>query len=88
MKKNRKNIGVLFLLMAGFQPLFAQQADMLIKNGKIIDGTGNSWYRADLAIKEGKIIKIGRLSDWHAEKTIEANGLIIAPGFIDVHTHI
>ena len=65
-----------------------QQADVLIKNGKIIDGTGNSWQYGDVAIKDGKIIKIGKLTNWQAVKTIDATGLIIAPGFIDVHTHL
>ena len=65
-----------------------QQADVLIKNGKIIDGTGNSWQYGDVAVKDGKIIKIGKLTNWQAVKTIDATGLIIAPGFIDVHTHL
>lgn len=67
---------------------FSQQADIIIKNGRIIDGAGNSWYRGDLAILNGKIAAIGRLESWKAEKVIDANNLIIAPGFIDVHTHI
>jgi N-acyl-D-amino-acid deacylase len=62
--------------------------DIIIRNGKIIDGTGNSWYYADIAIKDGKIVKIGKLKNLRAEKEIDATGLIIAPGFIDVHTHI
>ncbi len=66
----------------------AQSADIIIKNGKVIDGTGNSWFLADIAIKDDKIIKIGRLQNWQAPKIIDASGLIVAPGFIDVHTHI
>lgn len=66
----------------------AQTADILIKNGKLIDGTGNSWFYADVAISNGKIIKIGNLKNWQAAKTVDATGLIIAPGFIDVHTHL
>lgn len=62
--------------------------DILIKNGKIIDGTGNSWYYGNIAVKSGKIIRIGRDVNNPAKKTIDATGLIIAPGFIDVHTHI
>jgi N-acyl-D-amino-acid deacylase len=76
-------VGFLLVLQS-----FSQQADMIIKNGRIIDGSGNSWYRADLAISNGKITAIGRLESWKAEKVIDANNLIIAPGFIDVHTHI
>jgi N-acyl-D-amino-acid deacylase len=63
-------------------------ADILIKNGKILDGTGNSWFYGDVAIKNGKIIKIGNLIDYTAAKTIDATGMIVSPGFIDVHTHI
>ena len=62
--------------------------DVLVRNGKIIDGTGNSWYYADIAVKDGKIVAIGRLSNAQASKTIDAKGLIVAPGFIDVHAHI
>lgn len=62
--------------------------DIIIVNGKILDGTGNSWYYADLAIKEGKIAYIGKLNRSSATKIIDANGQIVAPGFIDVHTHI
>jgi N-acyl-D-amino-acid deacylase len=66
----------------------AQQADIIIKNGKILDGTGNSWFYDNIAVKDGKIIKIGKLENWQAPKIIDAIGLIIAPGFIDVHTHL
>ena len=69
--------------------LHAQEnADLIIRNGKIIDGTGNSWYYGDVAVKAGKILKTGRLGDMKAIKTIDAKGLIIAPGFIDTHGHI
>ena len=66
----------------------AQQADILIKNGKIIDGTGNSWTLGDIAVKDNKIVARGHLNSWTATKTIDATGLIVSPGFIDVHTHI
>jgi N-acyl-D-amino-acid deacylase len=66
----------------------SQQYDILLSNGKIIDGTGNSWYYGSIGIKGGKIIAIGRNINGNAAKTIDATGLIIAPGFIDVHTHI
>jgi len=66
----------------------SQDCDILITNGKIIDGTGNNWYYGNVAIKDGKILKIGRSVNLAAKKTIDAKGLIIAPGFIDVHTHL
>ncbi|MES2006022.1 MAG: D-aminoacylase [Bacteroidota bacterium] len=66
----------------------AQQADVLIRNGKILDGTGNSWIYGDIAVQGGKIVAMGKLAKWTAAKTIDATGLVVAPGFIDVHTHI
>ncbi|MGZ8511193.1 MAG: hypothetical protein ACXWWA_12480, partial [Chitinophagaceae bacterium] len=80
----------LFILILVPLATTAQQStcDILIRNGKIIDGTGNSWYYGNIAVKNGKIIKIGRDVNLPAKKTINATGLIIAPGFIDVHTHL
>jgi N-acyl-D-amino-acid deacylase len=63
-------------------------ADIIIKNGRILDGTGNSWVKGDIAIKNGKIIKMGFFRDITSAKIIDAKGMIVAPGFIDVHTHI
>jgi N-acyl-D-aspartate/D-glutamate deacylase len=60
--------------------------DLLIKNGMVVDGTGFSRYRADVAIKDGRIAEIGRIGG-RAEKTIDAEGLFVAPGIIDLHTH-
>ena len=68
--------------------LQAQTFDVIIRNGKIIDGSGNSWFYGDVGIKDGKIISIGKLSNAQAKREIVASGLIVAPGFIDVHTHI
>lgn len=79
---------LLFPLFTTAQDPIAIGCDILITNGKIIDGTGNGWYLGTIAIKNGKIIKIGRELKMSATKTIDANGLIVAPGFIDVHTHL
>lgn len=67
---------------------YAQQLDILIKGGKIVDGSGNSWMYGEVGIKEGKIVSIGKSISSNAAKVIDATGLIVAPGFIDVHTHI
>ena len=64
------------------------RVDVLIKNGRILDGTGNSWTWGDVAVKDGKIFRIGKSLSLPAKKTIDAKGLIVSPGFIDVHTHI
>jgi len=77
-----------FLLLAPYAISAQTQADILIKNGRIIDGTGNSWFIGDVAIKDGKILMIGKLPNISSTKIIDAAGLIVAPGFIDVHTHI
>lgn len=79
---------LLFLLFFVGKLVLAQQADVLIKHGKIINGTGNSWFWGDIAIKDGKILKIGTRLNCPANRVIDANGLMVAPGFIDVHTHI
>jgi len=61
--------------------------DVIIKDGKIIDGSGNPWFNRDVGIKNGKIAKIGRLAHSEAEKIIDAKGYVVCPGFIDMHSH-
>jgi len=61
--------------------------DAIIRNACIIDGSGNPWFKGDLAIYAGKIAKIGRLPTQPAERTIDAQGQFVCPGFIDIHSH-
>ena len=61
--------------------------DLLLKNGKIVDGTGNPWYYGDVAVKDGKIVYIGKTDGLDAKETIDVEGFIISPGFVDIHTH-
>ncbi|MCS7366055.1 MAG: amidohydrolase family protein, partial [archaeon GB-1867-035] len=61
--------------------------DLLIVNGRILDGTDNPWFRADVGIANGRIMSIGDLKGIDAELIIDAEGLFVCPGFIDMHSH-
>lgn len=61
--------------------------DLLILNGRVLDGSGNPWLREDLAVRGDRIVARGRLAGATAARTIDAQGLVVAPGFIDVHSH-
>jgi N-acyl-D-amino-acid deacylase len=61
--------------------------DLIIRNGKIIDGTGSPWYYGDIGISNGIIKKIGKLNHIESVETIDAQQQIVSPGFIDMHTH-
>ena len=61
--------------------------DTIIKNGEVIDGTGQLRYKADIGISEGRIKSIGDLSGKEANQIIDATNLIVSPGFIDMHSH-
>ncbi len=80
-----------FVLVYGLvlgSPVAAQSSyDVLIENGRVLDGTGTPWVRADVAVADGKIAAVGDLSDARADTVIDASGLHVAPGFIDVHSH-
>src|SRR5689334_5458525 len=76
------------LLLLGLGALAcAQDFDVLLRGGRIVDGTGNPSYIGDLGIRGGKIIAMGRLAGKTATRTIDATGLTVAPGFIDIHNH-
>jgi N-acyl-D-aspartate/D-glutamate deacylase len=80
---------VVFLCALAAIPLGAQPAqyDVLIRGAKILDGTGNPWFAGEIAIKDGRIAAVGHLGSATAGRTINATGLVAAPGFIDLHTH-
>ncbi|HZP29065.1 MAG TPA: amidohydrolase family protein, partial [Acidimicrobiia bacterium] len=61
--------------------------DLLVRNGTIVDGTRMPRYRGDVGIRDGRVAAIGRLRDADAHRVVDADGLIVAPGFVDLHTH-
>jgi len=91
-----KRIAVALLLIA-LVPLLpfrtessavAPEFDIAIINGRIVDGTGNPWFYGSVAIKGDRIVQVGAVDPQRAARVIDAKGRIVAPGFIDVHTHV
>jgi N-acyl-D-aspartate/D-glutamate deacylase len=76
------------LLPSGATPSAADEPyDLVIRGGKIVDGTGNPWYHGDLAVRGRKIAALGKVPAAPARREIDARGLVVAPGFIDIHSH-
>jgi N-acyl-D-amino-acid deacylase len=81
-----------WLMLAGFWMALvpigraAETFDLILRRGRVIDGAGNPAFFADVAVKEGRIAAVGRING-EAKSELDASGLVIAPGFIDVHTH-
>jgi N-acyl-D-amino-acid deacylase len=80
---------VIVAAIAAEDALRGQQAtyDLLIRNGQVVDGTGNPWFAADVAVRGDRIVAVGQLVGATAKREIDARGLVVAPGFIDLHTH-
>jgi N-acyl-D-amino-acid deacylase len=73
-------------------PALAQQTtsaryDLIIRNGRVLDGTGNPWFPADVGVREGRIVTVGALAGAAASRVIDASGKYVVPGFIDIHSH-
>src|SRR5436190_7387134 len=84
--RNLVMAAVALLALAAAQPAPAPY-DLLLKNGRIVDGTGSAWFTGDVAIRGDAIARIAPSIDGPAARTIDVRGSVIAPGFIDIHTH-
>jgi hypothetical protein len=72
----------------GGQPASAQSRfDLLVRNGRIFDGSGNPWFRGDVGIVDGRMAAVGNLPAPTATRSVDAGGRFVAPGFIDIHSH-
>jgi N-acyl-D-amino-acid deacylase len=61
--------------------------DLILKNGRVVDGSGNPWFKADVGIKDGKIAAVGNLTGAEAAQSVDVQMLVVSPGFIDTHSH-
>ncbi|MBI4877008.1 MAG: D-aminoacylase [Acidobacteria bacterium] len=79
---------LLLLLVCLAAALAAADYDLLIRNARVVDGAGNPWFRADVGVKSGRIAAVGRLAGATADRIVDAQERVLAPGLIDIHTHI
>lgn len=79
-----RSLFVLFVLLLGADP---EPFDLVIRNGRVVDGSGNPWFHGDVAVRGDRIVAVGRIPSAFAKREIDAKGLVVAPGFIDVHSH-
>ena len=86
MRRSYPSLLLLAMLLAVAAPLSAQY-DVLIRGGRVIDGTGNPWYYADIGVTGDRIVAFGELTGATATRVIDAAGLYVTPGFIDAHSH-
>ena len=83
-------LSILFIVSLPFTETAAadDSYDLAVINGRLVDGTGNPWFYGSIAIKGDRIVEIGAVDTKRAARVIDASGLVVAPGFIDVHTHV
>lgn len=89
---NRRALLMMAFLAASFPAAAGAQErgghfDLLLRGGRVMDGSGNPWFRADVAIRDGRIAAVGLLPGATADRVLDVDGLIVAPGFIDLHSH-
>ncbi len=88
----KRTVLTLFLALAVAAPSASEAQgieafDMLIHGGRVLDGTGNPWFRADIGVSDGRIVAVGILDNARAERVVDAAGRYVSPGFIDIHSH-
>jgi N-acyl-D-aspartate/D-glutamate deacylase len=84
----RTVLAAVWASFAGSPPCAAQSTfELLVRDGLVIDGSGTDGFRADVGIRNGWIVRVGDLSQATADRTIDASGLVVAPGFVDIHNH-
>jgi dihydroorotase/N-acyl-D-amino-acid deacylase len=83
----RVRIALLLLSVTGGALAQGPPFDLLIRNAKIVDGSGNPWFYGDIGIRAGRIAAVGALGDAPARTRVDARRMVAAPGFIDIHTH-
>ena len=81
------NVLAVFVLAAFGSAAAQPRYDILIRGGRVLDGSGNPWFAHDVAIANGRIAAVGRLDGVSAARVIDAKGLYVSPGFIDMHSH-
>jgi N-acyl-D-amino-acid deacylase len=88
----RRAVGLAVLLGPGgalalAPPAVAQEYDLVLRNGRVVDGTGTPWFRADVAVKGDTIVAVGPGLPGTGRRTLDVRDQVVAPGFIDIHTH-
>jgi len=77
----------IFFFLVSSGTAVSQSYDVIIRNGRIVDGTGNPWFKGDIGISGDKIAYLGDLGDAAGKRELDATGLYVTPGFIDTHSH-
>ncbi len=88
-RRRRATHTLALFLILGAAPAGAAEADfdLVIRDGRIVDGSGNPWFLGDVAIRADRIVQVGRVPPGSARHELNARGLVVAPGFIDMHSH-